>query len=175
MSLYHSLSQAEIVGGILRYRQQCWFEDIVRTIAILREGSYEPTRIGNSGRDAFLLTCPAQQRIDSGQWKGFLQEQPRLNLVEIPIPFKVWSVRGTIYYGERVAVAGATFELRDKHDNIVSVVTDSKGSFQIPNIAPGAYPFKVTLDGFHSTIGTVIVSDRSPKKNLIEIQLHLGT
>ena len=174
-SPYRSLSQVEIASGIARYRQKCWFENTVRTIAILREGPMSRLGLVAAVVMLFLLTCLAQQRINSGQWKGFLQEQPPLNLVEVPIPIKVSRVRGTIYYGERAAVAGATFELRDKHDNIVSVVTDSKGSFQVPNIAPGVYPFKVTMDGFHSTIGTVIVSDRSPKKNLIEIQLRLGT
>ena len=43
----------------------------------------------------------AQQRFDSGPDKGFLKEAPPLNSKEIPQPFEVRAISGSLTFGER--------------------------------------------------------------------------
>jgi hypothetical protein len=118
--------------------------------------------------------CHAQERIDSGPFKGFLQEHPALNYVEISAPFQVSKVQGKVYAGDK-PIGGAAFEIRVKDGRVLSVLTDSNGAFEIANLEPGTYPFKVTKDGFHSTIGKIVVSRRISPLKAIMVQLHIGT
>ena len=74
------------------------------------------------------------------------------------------NLQGRVCYAGDDPPAGAAFEIRVKGGKVLSAFTDKNGVFQIANIAPGTYPFKVTKDGFHSTIGTVVVSRRIPPK-----------
>jgi hypothetical protein len=134
-----------------------------------------------------LLTLQSQEVIQSGPWKLFRQEKPPLNYLEIPTPFVVRDISGTIYSPEDKPLNGAYFEIGLAGGVTFGTDTDSRGWFQLraprsfgpfmrfSAMKPGIYPFKVTKDGFHSTIGTIVVSPKAPKENSIKIQLHLGT
>jgi hypothetical protein len=139
---------------------------------------------------AFILSSfPAmhsQDVIRSGPWKLFQQEHPSLEYVEIPAPFVVRDIGGTIYYAEDEPLQGATFQIGLGNGLVFGTDSDSKGSFQLRSprffgpflrfsaMRPGTYPFKVTKDGFHSTTGTIVVSPKAPKKASITIQLHVA-
>jgi len=143
-----------------------------------------------------ILILHPQEVIPSGQWKLFRQEHPPLDYVEITTPFVVRDVSGTIYFTENKPLEGATFEIGLKNGSVLGAYSDRRGSFQFPrfhhpmgsllhprlhrvisdsSVRPGTYRFKVTKNGFHSTIGTVVVSPKAPKESSIEIQLHIGT
>lgn len=116
----------------------------------------------------------AQQRYDSGPFKGFLKEEPTLNVKELPRSFEVRAIRGALIFGEH-ALPEAFFEVRDANGHVFTAKTDEHGAFTFPDARAGRYDFKATKNGFESVVGTVIVSDSAPKKNRIRVQLSLGT
>ena len=136
-----------------------------------------PLRVATFLLAVVLITPIAwgQQRIDNGPFKGFIREEPTLNLMEIPEPFRVREIKGVLYYGEDSPVAEAFFEIRDASGKIITTRTDKNGGFSIPSIKPGTYQFKATMNQFHSTVGTIIVSARAPRKNKISLQMQIGT
>jgi hypothetical protein len=121
------------------------------------------------------MTVVAQQRYESGPHQGFVKEDPELNKIEIAAPFQVSAIRGCVVYGASKPLSRAWFEIRDRSGQVQSAITDDKGGFEIPGAAQGSYSFKVTLDGFHSVTGTLVLSRKFPRKRAIQIQLQLGT
>lgn len=95
--------------------------------------------------------------------------------VELARPFKVRSVNGTIFYGQRERLSGALFELQATDGHEYSTKTDDRGNFRIVDVPPGTYKFKVSHDGFDPTIGKVIVSRRAAKEARIAVKLELAT
>jgi Carboxypeptidase regulatory-like domain len=124
---------------------------------------------------AVAATVFGQQRIETGSFKGFVREDPMLMLTEIPEPFRVPEIKGVLYYGEDSPLADAFFEIRDSSGRITTTTTNKNGAFSIPSVKPGIYEFKATMNQFHSTIGKVIVSPRAPRKNVVRLQMHIGT
>jgi hypothetical protein len=125
---------------------------------------------------AFAPSQDAQQRFESGPYKGFVREEPELDKVEIGQPFEVpTTINGIIVHSEGQPVSGALFEIRDGSGRVLSSVASDAGRFQIAHVRPGTYDFKVTKNGFHSVIGTITVSRKTPQKNSVHIQLSLGT
>jgi len=128
----------------------------------------------------FLYVCLAgpliaQERFDSGPYKGFLKEKPELSTVALPRPFNVASVKGRIVYSGGEKLPGAFFEIRDKFGRVRSAITDENGAFALANVPRGAYDFKVTKNEFQSVTGKVIVSRRFSKTKAIHISIQLGT
>lgn len=125
---------------------------------------------------AFLAgSLPAQERFDSGPYKGFVREKPELSTVVLPRPFNVASVKGRIVYSRGEKLSGAFFEIRDKFGHVRSAITDESGAFAIANVPQGTYDLKVTKNEFQSVIGKVIVSRRFWKTKAIQISIQLGT
>lgn len=125
-----------------------------------------------------LLICPCgstQERFESGELKGFLKERPELQKIGIPDAFHVRAVKGVVFYMEGMPLADVAFEIRDGSGRVLTTKTDSAGNFEILGVPSGAYSFKVTKNGFHSTIGQVIVSRKASKGKQIRIQLAAGT
>jgi len=120
-------------------------------------------------------TLTAQERFDSGPYKGFVREKPELSTTALPRPFNVASVKGRIVYSGGEKLSGAFFEIRDKFGHVRSAITDENGAFALANVPPGAYDFKVTKNEFQSVIGKVIVSRRFSKTKAIHISIQLGT
>jgi hypothetical protein len=117
----------------------------------------------------------AQDRFESGPYRGFLKEDPELNKIELPAPISVRDVKGIVVYSGSQPLSGAVFEIRDSAGRVFSATTDGKGAFKMANVSPGSYGLKVTKNGFHSIVGTIIVSDKVQRKTIIRIQLQLGT
>ena len=121
------------------------------------------------------LNVVAQQRFESGPYKGFLKEEPELNKIELPDPISVSVVEGTVVYSGTQPLSGAVFEIRASGGRVFSATTDSGGAFAIPHVPPGTYALKVTKNQFHSMIGTALVSRKISRKKGIHILLQLGT
>jgi hypothetical protein len=134
-------------------------------------------------------------KLYSQQASGAQAKPPGLADIEIPTPFVVREIKGTIHSSEQAALQNATFWIRLENGIEEGATTDRNGSFKLmfprdpfgallhPRLhhiirgsaaSPGTYRFKATKDGFHSTIGTVVVSHSAPKERLIEIQLQPG-
>lgn len=129
-----------------------------------------------------LLPLHSQPVIQTGYWKNFKQENPRLGYVWVEQPFLVREAKGTIRSGN-TPIAGATLEVELPNGWIVQSHTGADGAFRfprgfhhfplsLPGVPPGRYLFKATKDGFHSTMGIVIVSDDAPKKAVMAIELQ---
>src|SRR5206468_2909926 len=103
-----------------------------------------------------LLALHSQEVIQSGPWKLFRQGKPPLDNVEIPTPFVVKDISGTIYLPEDKPLEGAYFEIGLAGAATFGTDTDSRGWFQLhaprsfgpfmrfSAMKPGTYPFKVT-------------------------------
>jgi hypothetical protein len=128
--------------------------------------------------------------IWSGKWKFFKQENPPLDYVVIERPFVVRQVKGTIR-SENNAISGATLEVGLPSGEVTGCYTGEDGAFYFPSrshpllglfewkegtfpVRPGTYRFKATKDGFHSTVGTVVVSSKAPKESVMNIELKPG-
>jgi hypothetical protein len=70
------------------------------------------------------------------------------------------------------------FEIRDKSGRVLGSKADEKGRFEIENVSPGIYAFKVTKDEFHSVVGTLVLKlgkrIKRAKKDALSIQMQLG-
>jgi hypothetical protein len=134
-----------------------------------------------------LTELPAQDVVASGQWKHFQQEHPPLSYSEITTPITVRDIRGIITYGDGgKPLEAAYFEIGLKDGVTLGTVTSATGQFELlalhllgplarsTAIDQGTYRFKVTKDGFHSAVGTVIVSRNASKQSKIAIELKPG-
>ncbi len=130
----------------------------------------------------FFLTCccvvalngVCQDRIESGQYRGFLREKPELNRIEVA-PIYVAAVQGRIVLIDNLPVSGAIFEIRDRAGKVLSTTTDAAGTFNLEHVLTGIYFFKVTKNEFHSIVGKIVVSDKVSQKKKIHLQLQVGT
>jgi hypothetical protein len=134
-------------------------------------------------------------KLHSQQISDMQAKQPKLADVEIQTPFVVREIKGTIHSSEQAALQDATFWIRLENGIEEGTTTDRDGSFQLmfprdplgallhprlhhiirgSAVSAGTYRFKATKDGFHSTVGTVVVSHTAPKEKLIDIQLQPG-
>jgi hypothetical protein len=107
---------------------------------------------------------------------------PPLGEVEISTPFVVRDTNGFVFYGEDKPIRVASFVIEIKGAHYCQF-TDRDGRFQFstPHFVgpfvhggppqPGTYRFKVTKDGFHPTVGTVVVSPKAPKQSVMKIEL----
>jgi hypothetical protein len=117
----------------------------------------------------------AQQRFDSGPYKGFAKEEPELNTKLIPTAFRVRNLQGILFVGDNVPLGDALFEIRDSAGKVISTTTKENGTFSLPNVPAGTYMFKTTKNGFESVVGTVVVTKHAPNRDTIQIQVSVGT
>jgi protocatechuate 3,4-dioxygenase beta subunit len=127
----------------------------------------------------FLACCAkplgAQDRFDSGPYKGFSKSSNEQNIVELEQPFRVRAVRGVIRDPSGSPLPKTLFEIRkDSSGKVWVAVADKRGRFWIPGIPPGTYSFKATLQSFQSVAGKITVSVRAHRKSAIELILPLG-
>jgi hypothetical protein len=150
-----------------------------------------------------ILTCMLLMALSCGhgvrlysQQTSDTQSKPRgLTDIEIQTPFVVREIKGTIYSAEQKPLQDATFMIRRGNGIEEGFVTGRDGSFKIvaqPDplgavlhprlhrilrdsaVSSGTYRFKATKGGFHTTVGTIVVSQTAPKDSSIEIQLQPG-
>jgi hypothetical protein len=125
----------------------------------------------------------AQDVVETGPWRLFRQEHPPVSYEEISAPFVVREISGTISYSEGKPLEGAYFEIGLGDGRTLGTDTSTDGRFDLRSfrfvgpfvrsaaIRPGAYRFKVTKNGFHSAVGTVVISPKAPKQSVIAIVL----
>ncbi|HKW74168.1 MAG TPA: carboxypeptidase-like regulatory domain-containing protein [Terriglobales bacterium] len=133
-----------------------------------------------------MVGLNAQTLVQSGPWKFFRQEHPPLSYEEISSPFVVREISGIVSYSAGKPLEGAYFEIGLRDGTTLGTDTSSKGRFALRGfrffgpfvrsaaISPGTYRFKLTKDGFHSAVGTVVVSPKAPKQSVIAIVLKPG-
>ena len=142
------------------------------------------------------LTAPlrSQEVIGTDEWKMF--RQAPLLYVQIKEPIVVRKLKGNIRTVDGKPIAEAYFEIGLKNGVTLGTDTDRNGHFEVwlprdplgglthPRLhgvikesTPhnGGYRFKATKDGFHSTVGTIILSRSAQKDSSIEIELQSGT
>jgi len=49
------------------------------------------------------------------------------------------------------------------------------GRFRIRDVPPGRYRFRTTLMSFQALMGTILVTKKAGKRDMINIELHVGT
>jgi hypothetical protein len=140
------------------------------------------------------LSCGSVVRLHSQTSDPQLQS-PGATDVEIQTPFVVREIKGTIHSAEQAPLQGAAFWIRLENGVEEGATTDRDGAFKlvVPRdplgallhprlhhiirgsaVPSGTYRFTAIKDGFHSTVGTVVVSQTAPKENFIKIQLQPG-
>jgi hypothetical protein len=103
--------------------------------------------------------------------------------VALATPFTVRELKGTVSSSRHHPLTEAEVVLAGAHNQFLSVFTDRTGSFRLETaefkflrhgIPPGAYRFEARREGFHSTVGTVIISPDAPQDNVMDIELQPG-
>ena len=103
--------------------------------------------------------------------------QAPLGDVEIATPFVVSDIKGTIYTTGRQPLLWAEFGISRTTNVIDAVGTGFDGSFRMSGRLakpPGTYRFKAWKEGFHATVGTLVIRQDAPKENSIDIELQPG-
>ena len=127
------------------------------------------------------FTSP-QQRIKSGDLKGFTSSPTEHVIREIDKPIILGAVEGIVVMNPPPGglmtgpLVGALFEIRgpDGDESIRGTRADRLGRFRIKNVKQGRYKFKVTLNGFQSIVGTIIVSEEVDDNPFPAFVMHLG-
>jgi hypothetical protein len=78
--------------------------------------------------------------------------------------------------GNDEPLRGVLFEIPepDSHKTIRRATTDDHRRFRILDVPPGRYRFKTTLMSFQSLMGTILVTKKAGKRDMINIELHVG-
>ena len=125
----------------------------------------------------FAASCFAQDRFQSGEFKGFTKSPTEHVISRIDEPVTVPAVRGTVVFkGKDDALKEVVFEIRGpgNSERIRATKSDGEGRFNIPHVPEGTYVFKVTKDGFQSVVGTLILSKKADHQKNIKIEMPLG-
>lgn len=99
-------------------------------------------------------------------------------IVELDRPFIVRSVEGTIASqgGDWPEDTRVLVELRSAGGagRLIQARADSRGLFKMPDVEPGEYCFKATVDGWQSVIGVIVVSDTADPASRVSFEMLLG-
>jgi hypothetical protein len=134
-------------------------------------------------RNVVLITlcvagcCWAQERFESGEFKGFTKSPTEHVISRLDEPITVYSVRGKIIVkGNDDPLTEVVFEIRGpgSSERIRAAKSGHDGRFNIAHVPEGTYSFKATKDGFQSVVGTLIVSKKANRQKAIEIALPIG-
>jgi hypothetical protein len=132
----------------------------------------------------FVLGVAAGTAQDTGKFTegplaGFSKSPTEHIINQIDEPFVVRSVAGVICF-ERSdntcdPLRGVLLEIRGPDDSptIRHTSSDDQGNFRIRHVPVGAYKFKTTLNGFKSTVGTIVVSKKG-KRDKIRLEVLIG-
>jgi Carboxypeptidase regulatory-like domain len=52
--------------------------------------------------------------------------------------------------------------------------TNGKGAFKLKGVPEGAYKFKVTMNGFQSIVGDVVISNKAKDADLAKVVMKVG-
>ena len=118
--------------------------------------------------------CPAQERFETDWLKGFTKSPTEHIIDEPEKPFTVRAVRGVVLDPSRAEMDGVVVEIRDEAGRITGTKTNRKGMFKLSGVPKGRYKFKVTMNGFQSVVGDVIVSKKASTADQMKIVMKLG-
>jgi hypothetical protein len=147
----------------------------------------------------FALLAPQNpstpQQTFNAQQVPDAQSAHALEDIELGTPFRVAEIKGRILSARRQPLEQATFMLVHPPYGSLAIPTDSTGSFKLDEprapmafafnpyfrglkgawkIGAGTYKFTASKEGFHSTVGAVIVSPDAPTDSVIEVLLQPG-
>jgi Carboxypeptidase regulatory-like domain len=114
----------------------------------------------------------SQEKPEFDICKEFLKNS--VALVLLPQPFIVREVKGVVLvpYCDDPR-PNVLIELRDGGGKFRSTKTDSRGQFKFGNVREGTYTFKITLAGFPSVVGTVVLQKHARKSEAMRIEMPL--
>ena len=113
-----------------------------------------------------------QEKAESDICKEFLKNS--VAGVYILQPFIVREVKGVVLVPYCYdPLPNVLIELRDSGGKVAATKTDSRGQFKFGNIREGTYTFKITLDGFPSVVGTVVLQKHAKKSEAMRIGMPL--
>ena len=118
--------------------------------------------------------CSAQERFETGRLKGFTKSPTEHIIDEPDKPFTLRAVRGVVLDPSRAEMDGVVVEIRDEAGRIRSTKTSRKGTFNLSGVPKGTYKFKVTMNGFQSVVGDIVVSKKASKDDQMKIVMKLG-
>ena len=123
------------------------------------------------------ISCSAEERFQSGEFKGLTKSPTEQVIVRINEPITVSSVHGRVPFNDGdTPLEEVIFEIRGPGNQvrIRATKSDSSGRFNISRVPEGSYTFKSTKDGFQSVVGMIIVSKKADKQKSIEIKMLSG-
>ncbi|HET6176186.1 MAG TPA: carboxypeptidase-like regulatory domain-containing protein [Candidatus Sulfotelmatobacter sp.] len=89
-------------------------------------------------------------------------------------PFTVRAVEGVVLDPSGAEMEGVVVETRDGAGQIRGTKTNRKGTFKLGGVPEGTYKFKVTMNGFQSVVGDVMISNKANKTDKMKIVMKLG-
>jgi hypothetical protein len=89
-------------------------------------------------------------------------------------PFTLRAVRGVVLDASGAEMDGVVVEIRDEAGRIRGTKTNSKGTFKLSGVSKGTYKFKVTMNGFQSVVGNIIISKKANKTDQMKIAMKVG-
>ena len=122
----------------------------------------------------FVALCPAQERFETGWLKGFTKSPTEHIIDEPDKPFTVRAVKGVVLDPSGAEMEGVVVEIRDGAGQIRGTKTNRKGTFKLSGVPKGTYKFKVTMNGFQSVVGDIIISNKANKTDQMKIVMQLG-
>jgi hypothetical protein len=118
--------------------------------------------------------CSAQERFETGWLKSFTKSPTEHIIDEPDKPFTLRAVRGVVLDPSRAEMDGVVVEIRDEAGRIRITKTSRKGTFKLSGVPKGTYKFKVTMNGFQSVVGDIVVSKKASKDDQMKIVMKLG-
>jgi len=119
-------------------------------------------------------SCLAQERFETGWLKGFTKSPTEHIIDEPDKPFTVRAVSRVVLDPSGAEMDGVVVEIRDDAGRIRGTKTNRKGAFKLGRVSKGTYKLKVTMDGFRSVVGNVIVSKKANKADHMKIVMNVG-
>jgi hypothetical protein len=120
----------------------------------------------------FAGDCRARDRFDSG--KGFTKSPTEHIIDEPDKPFTVRAVKGIVLDPSGAEMEGVVVEIRDGAGQIRGTKTNRQGTFKLDGVPKGTYKFKITMNGFQSVVGDIIISNNANKKGQMKIVMKVG-
>jgi hypothetical protein len=118
--------------------------------------------------------CRARDRFDSGWLKGFTKSPTEHIIDEPDKPFTVRAVKGIVLDPSGAEMEGVVVEIRDGAGQIRGTKTNRQGTFKLDGVPKGTYKFKITMNGFQSVVGDIIISNNANKKGQMKIVMKVG-
>jgi hypothetical protein len=130
------------------------------------------------GALVIATTLSVAQKYSVADFADFTKSPTEHALHVVEQPFTVQSVSGLIEFrnGPLEPLANVLFEIQgpgtDKR--LRRATTNERGRFKISRALLGTYKFKATLNGYQSSVGTIIVSKGADRATAIRIEMLIG-